>query len=226
MAEISTSIPIVIIAGGQSQRLQLDGKRKWQLPFGDQPLIDFIITRLQQQTNTIVINAPSADAHLLSNTGLPVIFDDQNLPASNDKEGAFKGPLAGLLSALHWAKQHQRDWVATVACDTPFFPETLITDLLHNLETSGLLAATACCDSQNHAVFGLWSSRLHEPLLNALTQDKIRALRQWTRRCGATSVNFGAIEQGTAIIDPFFNINTADDYQQALEYLGQNIVKL
>lgn len=211
-----TSIPTVILAGGQSQRLRVDNQRKWQLDFGGQSLLDVVIQRLKQQTNTIIINTQTVNSALLSSTGLTIIDDEGaegTLPS-----GVVKGPMAGLIAAMAWAKAKGHPWVATVPCDTPFFPDNLLVTLWLHASESQSNAAIAQSNAQQHAVFGLWSIGLFDQLISAVTHNKISAIRKWAALC-ACVVNFPCIKQGNNIIDPFFNINTPNDYQQALGYL-------
>ena len=41
----------------------------------------------------------------------------------------FLGPLAGILTAMKWAKDIGYEKVITVAVDTPLFPENLLKEL-------------------------------------------------------------------------------------------------
>jgi molybdopterin-guanine dinucleotide biosynthesis protein A len=244
------SIPVVILAGGQSNRLRLGNNLKWQLPFysGCLPdenshldssfdhlfvddnappvichkqnptLLAFIIDRLKIQTNSIVINGPYTHDNALEAYNLLVIAD--LLPD-------FQGPLSGILTALHWAKKQGVPWVATVSCDTPFFPENLLQTLSNNIlndEEDSQKAAIAVYKQRTHPTFGLWSHELYEPLKQALEVDNNRAVNRWALQ-HAKKVNFDASDEreasswGAKKIDPFFNINTLRDYKGALSYL-------
>jgi molybdopterin-guanine dinucleotide biosynthesis protein A len=259
-----TSIPVVILAGGQSNRLQVGNKLKWQLPFNgshssdcnhhpdnfldnslinnntsppichkhDQTLLAFIIERLKTQTDRIIINGPYIEKSELKKYKLPIISDQ--LPG-------FQGPLSGILTALHWAKEQGIPWVATVSCDTPFFPEdllqTLSNDMLDQPKDGKKRAAIAAFKNRTHPTFGLWSIELYEPLNLAMDVENSRALNRWALQYAKT-VKFEAspdtkdstelkgslkVKESTiakTVSDPFFNINTLDDYKEALSYLA------
>jgi molybdopterin-guanine dinucleotide biosynthesis protein A len=265
---VRTSIPVVILAGGQSNRLRVGNKLKWQLPFHNsyhssyqnrhlfdanklsddsfastsshlqhakddehnQTLLAFIIDRLKLQSDCIIINGPCTENTALNQYQLPVI---------SDLLADFQGPLSGILTALHWAKEHKQQWVATVSCDTPFFPE----DFLHILskdimggDNDNEKAAIAVYKERSHPTFGLWSVELYESLKHAIEVDKIRAVNRWAL-AHAKEIDFGAsaelgasaklnasaelkaLPKNTKHIDPFFNINTLQDYKEALSYL-------
>ncbi len=215
-------IPVVILAGGQSNRLKVNDKPKWQLPFDDtskasssdteQTLLSFIIKRLKLQTNHILINGPFTKTEALKQYDLPVI--DDNLPN-------FQGPLSGILTALSWAKNHNTPWVATVSCDSPFFPSNLLETLARGLNTKQ--AAIAMHNTRTHPTFGLWSVTLYESLKHAIEVKHIRAVNRWALQY-AQVVEFATqcTDQGISHewIDPFFNINTLADYHKALGHLA------
>jgi molybdopterin-guanine dinucleotide biosynthesis protein A len=212
---ISTdSIPTVILAGGQSQRLCLNDKRKWQLPFGNKSLLTHIIHRLQQQSSEIVINCQQTDNKLLSPLGLPLINDLEDSGLTE-----VRGPLTGLISALNWAREHSHQWVVTIPCDTPFFPKNLLSALIDSQKQSATQAVIAAYDEQTHAVFGLWSTSLYEKLLYSVVHEHTRAIGKWARNIAHT-LDFARTENGSAEPDPFFNINTLEDYQKAVGLLS------
>lgn len=242
MAQTLFSIPIVILAGGQSSRLKVDGNLKWQLPLpshyltaGDhrstsslnrksasplipnkheETLLSFIITRLKKQTRHILINGPYRGNNALKEYDLPIIPDQ--LPD-------FQGPLSGILTALHWAKEQHLAQVATVSCDTPFLPNNLLKSLSECLQDTQRdahkIAAIATHQGRTHPTIGLWPIELYEPLKKALEVDHIRAVNRWALQ-HAQKVEFDLSTIGLHKVDPFLNINTIDDYEKALSYLA------
>lgn len=216
MNTIYTPIPTVILAGGQSLRLRLNGKRKWQLPFGQLSLLDYIIKRLSQQTDLIVMNIQYSDSKLLPPLKYPIIYDNTDTTGKIQ----IKGPLAGLISSLQWARENSYPWVATIPCDTPFFPDNLLSVLSSHVSEHSALAAIAQHNDQHHAVFGVWSTELYDKLISSVVHDNVRAIGKWAA-LHATAITFPSHQQNFYIIDPFFNINTLNDYQQALSYLDK-----
>lgn len=267
MEKNHSPIPVVILAGGQSNRLQIGNKLKWQLPFNSvhssdsnqnqdnfidnsknifsdkkmashsicrsQTLLSFIIERLKIQTNCIVINGPFIANNELKKYKLPIISDQ--LPD-------FQGPLSGILTALHWAREQGIPWIATVSCDTPFFPENLLqilsTSMLNGHRDIKKRAAIAIYKERTHPTFGLWSVELYELLKQAIEVDNSRGLNRWALQYAKTVefkephkfkespdvkelTQFKESTTRTKMIDPFFNINTLDDYKEALSHLTQ-----
>ncbi|MEO0443927.1 MAG: molybdenum cofactor guanylyltransferase [Pseudomonadota bacterium] len=202
----SSDIPTIILVGGQSRRLQLNSRYKWQLPFGDQDLLTYIINKIQKQTDTVLLNGPNTPIPALSNYALPII---------GDLEKDYQGPLAALLSCLHWGYYNHQPWLATIACDTPFFPDNLLEYLFLEQQQSHALALIASSD-RLHPVFGLWSSSLYPSLHKWFATEANRSLHYWSKQ---VATKLGFLRQHKDV-DPFFNINTESDYQQALTHRG------
>ncbi|MFT6388241.1 MAG: molybdopterin-guanine dinucleotide biosynthesis protein A [Cellvibrionaceae bacterium] len=224
------SIPVVILAGGQSQRLRLNNQYKWQLPFADNgTLLNYIIGKISKQSKHVLINAPFISSEKVDSPGYDNNYNDLNtyfLPIIHDILPNFQGPLAGLLTSLKWAKDHNHPWVMTLACDTPFFPDDLLSQLSKQVQTlnknnttSDKLAITVSSQDRIHPTFGLWSTELL-PLLNNHIQinsneKRLRSISLWAQKHAAI-IKIKSTHNKSNDYDPFFNINTPDEYQQAL----------
>lgn len=188
-------IPGVILAGGRSQRL--GGGDKCLLPLGDASILAYVIGALKHQTSALAINSNSAPA-LFQHTGLEVRADA--LPGR-------LGPLAGIHTAMLWAREIGADTVLTVPADTPFLPRDLVARLDAGREAEQ--AAIAVSGAEMHPVVGLWPSALAEQLQDYLAEGVYR-VRAWLGQIAFRNVEFEA-----GAIDPFWNINTPDDLQFA-----------
>jgi len=185
----------VILAGGRSRRL--GGGDKCLLPFGDGTILAAVITALRPQTSALLINSNSD----------PALFLDTGLQVRADKLPGRLGPLAGIHTALLWAREIGADAVLTAPADTPFLPSDLVARLADAYDAGH--AAIAASDSNLHPVIGLWPSALAEPLQDALA-DGIYRVRAWLDRISYKIVTFEA-----GAIDPFWNINTPEELQRA-----------
>ena len=191
----------VILAGGQSTRM--GGGDKGLLALGDKPILQHVIGRLSTQATPIALNA----------NGDPARFAAYGLTVIPDSIDGFAGPLAGVLAGLDWAATHNATHIVTAAADTPFFPETLVADLIHASEIQGQPIALAKTENGRHPTFGLWPVTLREDLRNAL-ETGIRKVVQWTDRHSTAMAYFD-----DAPFDPFFNVNSPDDLTLAHEIL-------
>ena len=120
MVEISKvqASPVVgvILAGGLARRMGNAAQGdKALLRLGDQPILTHVIERMRPQVDHLVINA----------NGPPERFAAFGLPVVSDPIDGFVGPLAGVLAGMEWARDNvpEAKWIATIACDTPFFRE-------------------------------------------------------------------------------------------------------
>jgi molybdopterin-guanine dinucleotide biosynthesis protein A len=195
----------VLLAGGQARRM--GGGDKCLRPLGGRPILTRVIERARPQCAMLVLNA----------NGDPTRFAAFGLPVAADVVEGFAGPLAGVLTGMEWARAHRPDlpWVATIATDTPFFPQDLVTRLLAAVQDQGADLACAASGGRAHPVFGLWPVRLAPALRHAMTDEGIRKVDVWTARYRLAQVDFS-----TDPLDPFFNTNRPEDLAEAERLLG------
>ena len=204
-----SEIPAVILSGGQSRRM--DGNDKAFLSIADQNLLEMVVGRLKLQTPKVAINANSNNPKYVQ-YGLPILKDHFR---------GFWGPLSGILTAMIWANDMGYKKVATVAVDTPLFPENLLDKLDQKikLSNSDIVFAASVSEQKRgkvlHPVFGLWKTFLFDDLRKQLEKG-VRKVTCWSERHKASSVCFS-----NERIDPFFNINTPQDIMLLKEYLRE-----
>ena len=196
----------VILAGGQARRM--GGGDKGLLTLGDRSILDHVIRRLRPQVSGMALNA----------NGDPSRFETVGLTVISDSIDGFAGPLAGVLAGLDWAEGQGATHIVTVAADTPFFPDDLVVHLLSSANNmSNPIALAATPDSERgknrHPTFGLWPVALRDDLRSAL-EGGLRKVVLWTDKHGAAEAVFPVDP-----IDPFFNVNTPEDLEQARNLL-------
>lgn len=190
----------ILLAGGQSRRM--GGGDKCLLPLGGMPLLEHARKRLEPQVEWLVLNA----------NGDPARFAEFGMPVLADGIEGFAGPLAGILAGLRWAQSchPQLSHIATVPCDTPFFPGDVVARLCATALESGTPLACASSNGRTHPVFGLWPVSLVDDLEQAMIHEDLRKIDLWTNRHGVAHACFEA-----SPFDPFFNINHPDDLIEA-----------
>jgi len=188
----------VLLAGGQARRM--GGGDKCLIQVRGRALLDYVIERASDQASPLLLNA----------NGAPSRFDAWGLPVVADVVDGYAGPLAGVLTALNWARDNapQCAWVASFPTDTPFFPYDLVPRLLSAVEQNGAEIACAASGGRVHPVFALWPTCLREELHAALVHEQIRKIDTWTARYRLAVVDFPATSY-----DPFFNVNTRQDVE-------------
>jgi molybdopterin-guanine dinucleotide biosynthesis protein A len=201
----------VLLAGGQARRM--GGGDKCLRALGGGTILEHVIARAAPQVRALLLNA----------NGDPGRFSDFGLPVAADLIAGFAGPLAGVLTGMAWARVELPDcpWIATIATDTPFFPNDLVARLLAAVEREDADLACASSGGRAHPVFGLWPVRLADDLRRAMTDQAIRKVDVWTARYRLALVDFP-----TEPIDPFFNTNRPDDLAEAERLLTLGQVRL
>lgn len=200
----------VILAGGRSRRM--GGGDKCLQPLRGQHLISHVILRARSQVDALAINA----------NGEPERFADFRLPVVADSVAGFAGPLAGVLAGLDWAAEAAPEsvWLATFACDAPFFPHNLVTRLWAEAEEAGAELACARSRGRDHPVFGLWPLALRDELRRALVEGDIRKVDHFTARYRLVPVEFPDLASSWGPVDPFFNANRPEDLAEAERILS------
>ena len=193
------NIYAVILAGGLSSRI--GGGVKSLIKFNDKIIIDRILENLNNQVQSIIINANKKIN----------IFDKYEVNIIQDSIKGYLGPLAGIHASLEWIYLNQKniDWLVTVPGDTPFIPTNLVEKLLNKAINFNHKIVLAKSSGKVHPVIGIW----HLSLLKSLSVD----LKSGTRKIldWANKHSLGFEEFVNTDYDPFFNINYKEDILKA-----------
>ncbi len=198
----------VLLAGGLARRM--GGGDKPLKTLGGKPILDQVIERARSQVDTLILNA----------NGEQDRFKAYGLPVVKDVIEGYAGPLAGILSGMEWTRENVEDgenaWLASFACDAPFFPLNLIRCLFDEIQNAGADMACARSNNRSHPVFALWPVALAGDLRKAMEDEGVRKIDLWTGRYNTLNVEFSYKAKE---IDPFFNINRPDDLLTAEKWL-------
>lgn len=199
------SVPALILAGGLSRRM---GRDKASAELAGKPMIVRVAERLRPQVGALAINAPE---------GFAVGVD---LPLVPDTIGGHPGPLAGVLAGLRRAAAitPAATHLLTVPADTPFLP----LDLVARLESAAAAPdqiVLAASDGQVHPVVALWPLSLADDLETWLAEPENRKLQAFIARHPSLAVDFPLLATPAGSLDPFFNVNTPDDFATAERFI-------
>jgi len=189
----------VILAGGSSRRM--GGGDKPLLALANRPILDWIVDRLKPQVEGLAISA-NGDPNRLHAYGLEILSDHTpNL-----------GPMSGILAALNWARQTapETTHVLTVSGDTPFLPSDLVARLYNAIRDDNSSMATAASGGELHATVSLWPISASTAISESLGSGEGKRVNYWLQ-----TLNTKAVEWPNSPIDPFFNINTPNDFLEA-----------
>ena len=189
----------VILAGGKSKRF---GQEKSQVKLGDKTLLEHSLSKLKSKFDKILI--------VTNNNTI------KDYTTINDCIDGQLGPLVGVLSAMKWIKKNNfsHKWIATFPCDTPFFNISLIDKFIEASKQNKKLLYFAKSEERRHNIFGLWSLQLIKVLENDIIKHNFRKVEEWANKIGVKTINISYKE-----MDPFFNINTKEDLEEAKKIL-------
>ena len=192
----------VVLAGGKSKRF---GEDKSKIKLEGKTLIEHTLDKIKFKFNRIIIisNSKISKDYLVINDCI-----DGNL-----------GPLVGVLTAMKWIKEnnHLYNWIATFPCDTPFFKISLIDKFFEASKLNDSLLYFAKSQKKRHNIFGLWSLELIETLEKDIIENKYRKVEEWANKIGVKTIDVAYKET-----DPFFNINTKEDLEEAKKIIKKN----
>jgi len=185
----------LVLAGGRGSRM--GGVDKGLQNHRGVPLALHTLLRLQPQVGAVMINA---------NRNLGA-YESFGVPVWPDALPDFAGPLAGFLAGLEHCTT---PWMVTVPCDTPDFPEDLVTRLAAAADASGADVVMPVTDyegrQQVQPVFCFMKATLLESLVDYTARGESK-IDRWAKLHRWVEVPFPDS-------DAFFNANTLAELQR------------
>ena len=199
------NILAVVLAGGQSKRF---GEDKNQAKLGNLTLLEHVLAKVTKKFEKILI---------ISNQNLNLKMLNSITIIPDCIQGNL-GPLVGVLTAMKWIKKNnkQYQWIATFPSDTPFFDTSIIEKYKSKINLNESLLYFVKSNQKRHNIFGLWSVKLMDTLENDLINNNFRKVEEWADKIGVETINI-TIDK----FDPFFNINTKTDLEEAEKILKE-----
>tara|TARA_B100001094_G_scaffold248860_1_gene246015 strand:+ start:252 stop:869 length:618 start_codon:yes stop_codon:yes gene_type:complete len=196
----------VVLAGGKSRRF---GEDKNHIMLGDKTLLEHVLFKIGDKFQEILI--------VTSNS-----LEIQNTKKISIIEDCFEdlGPLVGVLSAMKWIKENQKTykWIATFPSDTPFFDSSIIEEYRKRITINESLLYFVKSNNKRHNIFGLWSVELLKTLEDDLINNNFRKVEKWANKIGVKTIDVDFKK-----FDPFFNINTRKDLEEAKKILKEKL---
>ena len=171
---------------------------------GKKLLIDYILSEIIEEFQEIL---------LISNNSINFKKSDK-ISLINDFKKDW-GPLGGVLTAMKWIKDKNKNyqWISTFPADTPFFKNEILKDFLKSINQDDGKLFFIKSNNTRHNIFGLWSVDLMDRLEKDLDKGE-RKVEVWANSIGVKNINMNFENE-----DPFFNINTKEDLEKAMENL-------
>ena len=189
----------VVLAGGKSQRF---GQDKSQVKLQNKLLINYILEEIVDEFKEVLIIANEQIKFMQS----------QNISVIKDFKSGV-GPLGGVLTAMKWIKKNNKhyQWISTFPSDTPFFTKKELKYFYKKIEINESKLFFIKSKDTRHNIFGLWSVSLIEKLEADIMKGE-RKVEIWADSIGVKTVNIDYKKP-----DPFFNINTKEDFEMAVK---------
>ncbi len=185
----------LLLAGGQSSRM---GTNKALLPFGKTTVLDFMIARLQQVCEEVILVTTPAPTY--PHLPLRKIFDVV----------AGKFSLGGLYTGL---LQSPSEANFVCGCDMPLLEPKLVRYLLHQI--AGYDAVVPRIDGCFEPLCAVYSKACL-PYIEAQLQTTDLRMTSWLTQARVRLVS----QEELRLIDPemlsFMNMNTPEDYQRMI----------
>jgi molybdopterin-guanine dinucleotide biosynthesis protein A len=193
----------VILAGGRSSRM--GGTPKALLELDGQTLLARVKDRLQAHLNPLLLSCES-DTRAFDVYGLPVVAD--LLPG-------YRGPLAGLYSALRYLAEKGHDnGLVLCPCDAPFIPKKLVQVLLDAGQGRRGPVVVISYQGELQPTFSLWQKHHLEVIQEAVINEGAGGLKYVLK-----SLPHKVVEWTPEEPSPFFNVNTPADLDTAHMWL-------
>ena len=191
----------VVLAGGKSQRF---GQDKSQVKLQNKLLIDYILKEIVDEFEETLIIANE-----------PIKFmQSKNISVTKDFKSGL-GPLGGVLTAMKWIKKNDKkyQWISTFPSDTPFFTKKELNYFYKKIRINESKLFFIKSEETRHNIFGLWSLELMDQLEADIMRGE-RKVEVWANSIGVNTVNIDYKKP-----DPFFNINTKEDFDEAIKVI-------
>ena len=195
------NILAVVLAGGKSQRF---GEDKSQVKLQNKLLIDYILEEIVDEFEETLIIANE-----------PIKFmQSKNISVTKDFKAGL-GPLGGVLTAMKWIKKNHKkyQWISTFPSDTPFFTKKELKYFYKKIRINESKLFFIKSEETRHNIFGLWSLELMDQLETDIMRGE-RKVEVWANSIGVNTVNIDYKKP-----DPFFNINTKEDFDEAIKVI-------
>ncbi|MFV0623978.1 molybdenum cofactor guanylyltransferase [Sphingomonas sp. ac-8] len=189
----SESIAVAVLAGGEGVRI--GGGKPWRMLAGVPLVVRAVAAARGWSGDVVVVGRDPAQVGALD---VPFLVDAPGV----------EGPMAGLAAALRHAKDAGHGALLAIPCDSPFLPGDLVERLRAGM-TAEAGAALAASGGRLHPACALWRVRSFFRLGSYLATGR-RSLRGFAEHVGYTQVAWP-----DAPVDPFLNINSADDLARA-----------
>lgn len=186
---MTRSMVTVVLAGGEGRRM--GGAKPLRL-LGDTTLVGSALALGRTYSACVAVAVRDA-TQVAGAVDARLLLDDPTI----------EGPLAGLASALRFARDRRAACVLTLPCDSPRLPPDLASRLMAALGDHDV--AVARCDGRLHPVCALWRANALKGLPIYLASGR-RSLKGF-----AATLGMAVVDWPLGDVDAFANANTPEE---------------
>jgi molybdenum cofactor guanylyltransferase len=187
----ANTLTVAILAGGAASRL--GGRDKGLESLDGEPIVARVLAYIER-------NVANAETLIVANRNVETYA--RYARVVSDAEPGYRGPLAGVASALSNATTTH---VLTLPVDCPTPPDDLATRLAAALEAGDFAAAVAHDGERRQPLFALYRRSLATSAADAATTGQ--GVFEWQNGVGAIEVDFADARR------QFHNLNTPEDFR-------------
>jgi molybdopterin-guanine dinucleotide biosynthesis protein A len=182
------------------------GRPKAWLPFGDQTVIERVVAQVGEAVSAVIVVGAQGQELPALPTAVKIVHDD--VPD--------QGPLGGLAAGLA-ATSCGCEAVYLSSCDAPFVNPALVRRLFE------LLGNKTCCvprvGGRLHPLSAVYRVGVLDKVREHLRKSRLRML-ELVEDLPARIVATGAFADVDPDLKAFWNLNTKENYEQALREAG------
>lgn len=193
----------VILAGGLNSRF--DGENKAFFTLGGRRIIEPIIEVFQSVFDEILVV-----------TNDPMRYLEWDVDVVTDLL-PVKSSLTGIHAGLFYAST---PYIFVTACDTPFIKKELVSLVLAGI-APGVAAVIPETPSGAEPLFAAYATDTLPAVESAVRDGKFKIQRVF-RRMRVKKIPVNRVLSVDPELTSFFNINTAEDFDKAVEWLDEN----
>lgn len=203
MPESSRNFSTIILAGGRSSRM---GASKAELTFGDKTMLERIVDEMARFSDDVMI-AASASQPFLERGSIRILADTEK----------YRGPVIALESRL---REIRNDAAFVCSCDVPFVSGDLSHKLCEMLGDYDALVPQVEGKLQTlHAVYRKSCAKIFATM-RAAKEDRLHEIVNFAKVRIVPAEEIRAIDPDPRMLS-FFNVNTPEDYQRALQLMAE-----
>ncbi len=194
----------VILAGGLNKRFS--GQNKAFINFGNRRVIDSLYDVFRSVFKEIILV-----------TNQPMAYLEWDVNIVTDIYSS-RSSLTGIHAGLFYART---PFIFVTACDTPFLKKEMVEMIVSRIEPDIAVVIPETADGTEQLCAAYSKTCLS--LMERQIKEKRFQIKKMFRKIKVKKIPETLLRQADTELMSFFNINTAEDYSKAKQWLEQNV---